>query len=64
MSGMRTLVVDKIASVTQALGLAQRNPDGTTRVLPWDRPRLVSGAANRPRPQRAAAGGGSAAQEY
>jgi len=48
----------------QALGVAQRTQDGGARVLPWDRPRLVSGAANRPRPQRAAAGGGSAAQEY
>jgi hypothetical protein len=36
----------------QALGLAQRNQDGSGRVLPWDRPRLVSGAATR---QRAAA---------
>ena len=47
----------------QALGLAQRNQDGSARVLPWDRPRIVSGAANRP---RAAAGGSrsSAAAEY
>ncbi len=37
----------------QALGLAQRNQNNAARVLPWDRPRLVSGAANRP---RAAAG--------
>jgi hypothetical protein len=49
----------------QALGVAQRNQDGSARVLPWDRPRLVSGAATRQRPQRTAAGGGrSAAQEY
>jgi hypothetical protein len=48
----------------QALGVAQRNQDGTARVLPWDRPRLVSGS-DRNRPQRAAAGGGrSAAAEY
>ncbi len=47
----------------QALGVANRNPDGSARVLPWDRPRLVNGGANRP---RAAAGGGrsSAAAEY
>jgi len=46
----------------QALGLANRNPNGSARVLPWDRPRIVSGAANRP---RAAAGGrSSAAAEY
>jgi hypothetical protein len=38
----------------QSLGLAQRNPDGSARVLPWDRPRLVSGAATRQSPQRAA----------
>jgi hypothetical protein len=51
----------------QALGLAQRNQNGEGRVLPWDRPRLVSGASTRERPRRAAAGGsrnGSAAQEY
>ena len=49
----------------QSLGLAQRNQNGEGRVLPWDRPRLVSGAATRQRPQRAAAGGSrSAAQEY
>ncbi len=49
----------------QSLGLAQRNQEGQGRVLPWDRPRIVSGAATRPRPQRAAAGGSrNAAQEY
>jgi hypothetical protein len=48
----------------QALGLAQRSQNGDGgRVLPWDRPRLVAGASTRPRPRRAAAGGG-AAQEY
>ena len=48
----------------QALGLAQRSENGQAgRVLPWDRPRRVAGASTRPRPQRAAAGGG-AAQEY
>ncbi|HEV2846857.1 MAG TPA: hypothetical protein VG477_18520 [Thermoanaerobaculia bacterium] len=49
----------------QALGLANRNQNGDGRVLPWDRPRLVSGAANRPR--QAASGGSrstAAAQEY
>lgn len=46
----------------QALGVAQRTQEGGARVLPWDRPRLVSGAANRPRPQRAAAGGGASAE--
>lgn len=46
----------------QALGVAQRSQDGTARVLPWDRPRLVTGSN---RPQRAAAGGSrSAAAEY
>ena len=44
----------------QALGLAQRNQDGDGRVLPWDRPRLVSGERTR----RAAAAGGSGSQEY
>jgi hypothetical protein len=53
----------------QSLGLAQRNPDGSARVLPWDRPRLVSGAATRqssPRAAGAAATNGhrSAAAEY
>jgi hypothetical protein len=45
----------------QALGLAQRSQNGSGRVLPWDRPRLVAGAATRP---RAANNGRSAAQEY
>lgn len=45
----------------QAMGLAQRNPSGTARVLPWDRPRLVSGAATR---RTAEAGSRTAAQEY
>jgi hypothetical protein len=44
----------------QALGLAQRNQNNDGRVLPWNRPRLVSGA-NAPR--RAAAAGGGRAQE-
>jgi hypothetical protein len=47
----------------QALGVANRNQNGDGRVLPWDRPRLVSGAANRPR-QAASGGSRSAAQEY
>lgn len=38
----------------QALGVAQRSQDGAGRVLPWNRPRLVSGAATG---RRAAAGG-------
>jgi hypothetical protein len=45
----------------QALGLAQRTPEGAGRVLPWDRPRLVAGAT--PRPRAAASGSRSAAQE-
>ena len=49
----------------QALGVAQRNTDGSARVLPWDRPRLVNGSAARSGPQRTAAGGNrNAAQEY
>jgi hypothetical protein len=46
----------------QSLGLAQRTQDGKGRILPWDRPRLVSGAST----QRRAAAGGSpgAAQEF
>jgi hypothetical protein len=40
----------------QALGLAQRNQNGNARVLPWDRPRLVTGAGTR---QRAAASAGA-----
>lgn len=47
----------------QALGVANRNQNGGARVLPWDRPRLVSGSANRPR-QAASGGSRSAAQEY
>jgi len=46
----------------QAMGLAQRHQEGSARVLPWDRPRLVSGAANRPR--AAANGNRNAAAEY
>lgn len=46
----------------QALGVANRNQEGGARVLPWDRPRLVSGAATRERPRRAAAGGGASAE--
>jgi len=48
----------------QALGLAQRTGDGAARVLPWDRPRLVSGASTQ-RPQRAAGTASrAAAAEY
>lgn len=43
----------------QALGLAQRNQNSDGRVLPWNRPRLASGAST---PRRAAAGGGASAE--
>jgi hypothetical protein len=44
----------------QALGVTQRHQGGDARVLPWDRPRLVSGASSR----RAAGGSASAAAEH